>query len=174
MAAREIKAGQRTRAGTPAFTMGTGLGSMGVGPVARRGVQRPFSIALGQACGGLCLLAALLAVARRRVRRVVPAVFWPALAFAAIAVLSVAFGPEPFRLVKKTGRLVWFLFIPVAATLVQTAPRRESLLKAFILGSGVLGLKVVLVNSWKAWRASTRSTRRASPTFPAGSWRWGP
>ncbi|MBU1692723.1 MAG: CPBP family intramembrane metalloprotease [Verrucomicrobia bacterium] len=113
----------------------------------------PFSIALGQTCGGLCLIATLMAVARRRIRLEVPAVFWPALAFAVIAILSVVLGPEPFPLVKKTGRLIWFLFIPVTATLARMAPRRTALLKAFAAGSGVLGLKVVLLNSWKAWQA---------------------
>jgi membrane protease YdiL (CAAX protease family) len=113
----------------------------------------PFSIALGQTCGGLCLIASLMAVARRRIRLEVPAVFWPALAFSVIAILSVVLGPEPFPLVKKTGRLVWFLFIPITATLVRAAGRRTTLLKAFVAGSGVLGLKVALLNGWKAWQA---------------------
>lgn len=115
----------------------------------------PFSIALAQTCGGLGLLCAAVAVARRRLRLGFPRVFWPAAAFAAIAVLSVVLGPEPFRLVKKTGRLLWFLFIPVTAALAPTVPRRTALLKAFAAGSGVLGLKVVLLNSWQAWRAQT-------------------
>ncbi|MBP7828415.1 MAG: CPBP family intramembrane metalloprotease [Kiritimatiellae bacterium] len=115
----------------------------------------PFSIALAQTCGGLCLVCMAAAVARRRLRLEIPRLFWPALAFAVIAVLSVVLGPEPFRLVKKTGRLVWFLFIPAAAMLAPTVPRRTALLKAFALGSGVLGLKIVLLNSWTAWRGES-------------------
>ncbi|HOW96518.1 MAG TPA: CPBP family intramembrane metalloprotease [Kiritimatiellia bacterium] len=115
----------------------------------------PFSIALAQVCGGLGLACAGLAAIRGRLRIAWPLLFWPALAFAAIAVLSVVLGPEPFRLVKKTGRLLWFLLIPVTAALAPTVPRRTALLKAFAAGSGVLGLKIVLLNSWQAWRAQT-------------------
>lgn len=112
-----------------------------------------FSIALGQTLGFPCLILFVAAAASRRVRWVIPPVFWPAFIFSLIALLSVHLGPEPTGALKKTGRLVWFLLIPITASLARTPARRMALLRALAGGAGLLAVKIILWNPWKAWQA---------------------
>jgi len=111
-----------------------------------------FSIALGQAAAVVCFVAFLAALARRQTRLRLPGVGIFALAFIALGFLTSWRGGGAPGLWRRAGELCWWLLLPVAATLASTAERRRRLLRAFLAGTTVLALKVLVWHPWAAWR----------------------
>ena len=112
-----------------------------------------FSIAAGQA---LAVLAAILTVVqscRTAGRRRLPWIFWPALAFCAVAVLSSALGIDPARALPRTRRLLWFAVLLVGAWHVTDVRRMRQVVGALVAGSCLLAAEVCFVHPWQAWRA---------------------
>jgi len=111
-----------------------------------------FSIALGQTLAGLCFAATVVGLAARRVRVRWPVEAWFAVAFAVVALGTVLAGVDPHSLWKKTGKLCWFLLIPVTAMLVRNSGQARALVVAFVTGCVVKGLETTVRNPFLAWR----------------------
>lgn len=111
-----------------------------------------FSIALGQLMAGLCLLLFWIGVIRGGIRVRVPPVMFPALLFISLAVVLSAMEGGGHGLWRRCGKLLWFVLVPVTATLVSGPGRPRQLLWAFFAGGAMLGLKDVLHYPVAAWR----------------------
>ena len=120
-----------------------------------------FSIALGQFFAGLCGAAFIAALIMRQFRLRIPALMWLALAFAVVAVLTTLFGLDSHDLWRKTSKLLWFLLIPVTASLVTTPQRISKLVWAFVWGCGTLAVHVCVWNPYEAWRTPVPDYRTA-------------
>ncbi len=105
-----------------------------------------FSIALGQMFAGLCLAVTAAGLATHRIRFRWPGGAWWAVAFGAVALLSMAMGVDPHHFWGKAGKLLWFLLIPVTATLVRSPERARRLMLAFVAGCAVQGLETCVRN----------------------------
>ncbi len=78
---------------------------------------------------------------------------WCWLAFVAVAALASAFGLNPAHSFGKIDKLIWFMGIPVAATLGTSRLRILALLRAYIYGAMVLALEILVLRVSEAWRA---------------------
>lgn len=110
-----------------------------------------FSIVLAQAAAAVCLALLLGGLISRRVGWRWPMEAWFALAFAIVAVSSIWGGIDPQRVWAKSGKLLWFLFIPAVAMLVRGPGRGRTLVLAFIAGCTVRGLETCIWNPFRAW-----------------------
>lgn len=115
----------------------------------------PFSISLGQMLfgGALLFLAAGLVI-----RRVPPRLAWfgwMTVGFVVFALASAAWGPESSGITRKALGVLWFLVLVPAAVLVASSARFQLMLKAFVLGCGVLAVKLLI---WRPFLAA-RDTR---------------
>ncbi len=110
-----------------------------------------FSIALGQMFAGLCFAASVTGLATRRIMFRWPAEAWFAAAFGAVAVGSTLAGVDPHGLWRKTGKLCWFLLIPVTVMLLRNPGRLRALVLAFVAGCVVKGLETTVRNPVMAW-----------------------
>lgn len=130
-----------------------------------------FAMGFSMPAGRLLLaLAALLLgadVARGRRRLRMPWSAWCWLAFVALATVVTCNGLNPAAGVGKLDKLTWYIGIPVAATLVDTRQRLEQMLRALLLGCGVLALRVVLGNPLAALAASRGWGEAAVATPPS-------
>ena len=111
----------------------------------------PFSIALGQAFAGLCFAATVAGLATRRTPFRWPAEAWFAVAFAGVAVGCTLTGADPHELWRKTGKLCWFLLIPVTVMLVRSSGRMRALVLAFVAGCAIRGIETAVWNPFAAW-----------------------
>ena len=114
-----------------------------------------FSIALGQFCAGVAFLTFVVALTKRQVRFRMPGVAWLWVAFVVVAVATSWHAGGGHGLWKRTGKLLWFVLIPVAASLVRRPDRARKVLWAFLIGCVVLGLKDLIWEPLRAWRAPT-------------------
>ena len=103
-----------------------------------------FSLPAGRAFLGLSLvlLVAHMICAKEMPR--FPPVAWLAVAFIVVAVVVTIFGVNPQLGVPKLRKFIWFIGIPVAATLVTSFLRLSYLLWAFAVGTGVLSLRIIV------------------------------
>ncbi len=90
-----------------------------------------------------------------RIRFPFPAWCW--FSFAVVAVLASAFGVNPSLSFSKISKLIWFMGIPVAATLAISRARIIALLRAYVYGAGVLALDILVLRTWAAWQAGNRA-----------------
>lgn len=103
-----------------------------------------FSISLGQLCVGaalFCLVVGLI------VRRAIPGITWfgwVTVVFVVFALATAAWGPESHGITRKALGVLWFLVLLPAVMLVTSAERFQIMLKAFILGCGVLAVKLLV------------------------------
>lgn len=111
-----------------------------------------FSIALGQMAAGLCFALTAVGFAGRRIRFRWPGSAWWAVAFGAVAVLSIIRGLDPHHLWSKARDLLWFLLIPVTAMLVRSPERARHLILAFVAGCVVQSIETCVGNPIRAWR----------------------
>lgn len=111
-----------------------------------------FSIALGQLFAGLAFLLFLIGIARGRITPRVPAIVWLSAAFTVVAVVTSWKGGGVCGLWGRTGKLLWFMLIPVTASLACRSGRAEKMLWAFLSGCTVLALKDLIGNPIRAWR----------------------
>jgi hypothetical protein len=119
-----------------------------------------FCMGFSMPTGRLFMLAAavLLAVdvAKHRRRLRMPATAWLWLALVALAVVVTANGLNPAKGMGKLDKLMWFMGIPVAASIVDSRGRLWQVLRALILGLAVLALRVCIRNPLNAQAISTR------------------
>ncbi len=112
-----------------------------------------FSLPVGRAF----LLLSLILLITRAVRGggciAFPFSAWCWVAFAVVAALASAFGVNPALSFSKINKLLWFMGIPVAATLATSRLRILVLLRAYIYGALVLSLEILVLRVIEAWRA---------------------
>ncbi len=112
-----------------------------------------FSLPLGRAFLLLSLILLITRAVRGGGRIAFPFSAWCWLAFAAVAALASAFGVNPALSFSKINKLIWFIGIPVAATLATSPLRILALLRAYIYGAIVLALKILVLRVFEAWQA---------------------
>ncbi len=112
-----------------------------------------FSLPLGRVMVGLSLIVLVTDCVKRRRMPAFPPVAWGWLAFLAVAVLASVLGVNPSRSFGKLDKLLWFLAIPISATLVQDRTRVRGVLTAFAAGVGVLALEILIWRPVAAWLA---------------------
>jgi len=112
-----------------------------------------FSLPLGRTFLLLSLILLITRAVRGGGRIAFPFSAWCWLAFAAVAVLVSAFGVNPALSFSKINKLLWFMGIPVAATLATSRSRILVLLRAYIYGALVLSLDILALRVIEAWRA---------------------
>jgi hypothetical protein len=111
-----------------------------------------FSIALGQFLAGIALLLFVFGVATRRIQLALPPVTVVAGLFIVVALVTSIFGGEFQGLWGRCGKLLWFLLIPVTASLLVKPERHRMLILAFLAGCAALGVKDMVVYPVVAWR----------------------
>ncbi len=111
-----------------------------------------FSIALGQVFAGLCFLLFLIGVVQRQIRIHLPSVLLAAGAFIGLAILSSVWGGAWHGLWQRCGKMGWFLLMPVAASLLIQPERELKLIRSFLVGCAVLGIKDLVLYPVLAWR----------------------
>jgi hypothetical protein len=111
-----------------------------------------FSIALGQVFAGLTFLLFLTGLFKGRISGRLPAVVWFAAAFTAVAVATSWRGGGAHGLWGRTGKLLWFMLIPVTASLACRPDRASKVIWAFLLGCVTLALKDLIGNPIRAWQ----------------------
>lgn len=126
-----------------------------------------FSLPLGRL--GLLAAAVFLAVdaakGRRRLR--MPLSGWLWLALAALAVVVTAQGLNPGKGLGKLDKLIWYMGLPVAASVVDSRERLWRVLRALLYGLSVLAARVCLRNPLFAQAISERfAGTRMAMHFP--------
>ncbi len=111
-----------------------------------------FSIALGQLFAGITFLLFLVGWVRGRIALCVPAVLWLVVAFVVVAVATSWRGGGGSGLLGRTGKLLWFVLIPVTASLADRPTRAGKAIWAFLFGCLVLAVKDLVRNPFQAWR----------------------
>lgn len=109
-----------------------------------------FSLPLGRVL--LATSAVLVAVecARSRFRLLVPASAWFALAYVLITVVATLRGVNPDLGLRRLPKLIWFMGLPLAATLVTSPGRLRILVRAYAIGAGVLAWRIFSEHPGKA------------------------
>ena len=114
-----------------------------------------FSIALGQMFAGVCLLFFGMALYKGQIRLVIPRMMLVALAFCVLALSLSWWHGGGAGLWSRCAKLLWFILIPVTASLVAVPGRDRKVVLAFLAGSAVTGLKDLLLYPFLAWRKPT-------------------
>jgi O-antigen ligase len=104
----------------------------------------PFSMPTGRFFVGAAMLLLVVLYFRQRKPLVVPATAWLALLFLGVAALATSVGSDPFLGFRKIDKLLWFMAIPVAATVLTSYRHLLAVLAAYALGSGLLSILTVI------------------------------
>lgn len=131
------------RAGLEGWAFGCLLGTVG-------GIV--FSIALGQVMAGLCFLFFLAAVFRGEARWRMPVAAWLGFAFVVVAVAGSWRMGGVEGLWGRCGKLLWFLLLPVSASLVTSSRRVMQVVWAFLGGGALLALRDLILHPVRAAR----------------------
>ena len=126
-----------------------------------------FSLPLGRL--GLLAAAVCLAVdaARGRCRLRMPLTGWLWLALAVLAAVVTAHGLNPEKGLGKLDKLVWFMGLPVAASVVDSRARLWQVLRALIYGLALQALRICILNPLNALAISERFEKtRMARHFP--------
>jgi hypothetical protein len=127
-----------------------------------------FSLPLGRTFVGISFILMVVDCIRFHYLPRFPFVAWCWFVFFVVAVLASAFGVSPARSFGKIDKLLWFLTIPLTATLVQDWQRLRSLLWACAAGCGILSLEILIVRPIAAWGAM----REAVAAGEVGDYVW--
>ena len=122
-----------------------------------------FSLPLGRIMIGLSFLLLVVDCVKRRRMPAFPPVAWGWLAFLAVAVFASATGVNPERSFGKLDKLFWFVGIPVAATLVRDWARVRTVLTAFVAGTTVLAIEILVWRPFAAWQALQKAVSAGEP-----------
>ena len=95
-------------------------------------------------------------VCRKRRRFHMPASGWLWLALIALAVVVTANGLNPAKGMGKLNKLMWFMGIPVAASIIDSRERLWQVLRALLLGLVVLAVRVCIRNPLGAQAIANR------------------
>ncbi len=112
----------------------------------------PFSLPSSRALLAFSLIGILFR--QKAVPLVLPRVFWLWMAFVLIAVLASWQGLDPAASLGDCSKLLWFMGIPVAATLVSSRTRTVQVLAAYICGALVRSLDILIVRMLAAARSA--------------------
>lgn len=110
-----------------------------------------FSLPVGRLFLLLSLVCLLASPMRRQWR--FPVTGWLWLAFLVVAFWASATGVNPGRSLGKFDKLIWFMGIPVACSLVNTNKRFRQMLISFVIGSCILALDVIVIRGIESWNA---------------------
>ncbi len=113
----------------------------------------PFSLPLGRILFAISLVLLVVHLVREKERPSVSAAGWLALAFVLATIWATAIGLDPRKGFKELDKLVWFVVIPVAATLVSSSRRLTRLLRGYAVGSLILCGRLFA----KAWEAGAEA-----------------
>lgn len=102
----------------------------------------PFSLPVGRILFGISLGLLAADCVRRRRRPRVPGVAWFGFVFFSAALVSALVGVDPPHSLRELDKLLWFLAIPVYATLVTSSTRLTAIVGAYAAGTGVLSLRL--------------------------------
>ncbi len=105
-----------------------------------------FSMPMGRLFMAVALAGLVVDVVRGRRKLRMPASAWLWLALVALAVVVTVNGLNPQKGVGKLNKLMWFMGIPVAASLVDSRERLRRVLRALLYGFGVLAVRVCIRN----------------------------
>lgn len=119
-----------------------------------------FSIVLGQVMAGICFLCFAVALIRGKVKWRIPVFAWPGAVFIGVAVAGSLWMGGGAGLWGRTGKLLWFLLLPVTFSLVQSPRRVMQMVWAFLAGGMILALKDLVMHP-------IRAARDPLPTFMA-------
>lgn len=134
-----------------------------------------FTIAFSLPLGRLLLAVSLVLIAAHLIRErrlpVIPLVAWIGFLFVVVAVVVTVFGVRPSIGVPKLRKLLWFIAIPVSATLISSPHRLSRLLGAYAVGTGVLSVWTCVMNPIQAMGAvrSGEAVNFMSALISAGS-----
>lgn len=103
-----------------------------------------FSLPLGRTMVGFALIALIGDRIRSRRLPAFPLTAWAWLAFFGVAAVASAKGVNPSHSFQRLDKLLWFLAIPITATVAHDWQRVRGLLTAFAAGVGVLALEVLV------------------------------
>lgn len=131
----------------------------------------PFSLPSGRVALALGLVLLIVHGIRTRRAPVVPPVAWAGLVFIVIAVVVTVFGVDPALGVPKLRKLMWFVAMPVAATLLCTPSRFARFMLCFALGTTTLAVQTCIRNPIRAQAAvaAGRATDLAAAIIDQGS-----
>lgn len=119
-----------------------------------------FSIVLGQIMAGVCFLCLARALIRRDVSWKMTELAWLGAAFVGVAMAGSAWAGGVAGLWGRTGKLLWFLLLPVTVSLVRTPQRAMQVVWAFLGGGVILALRDLVMHP-------IRATRDPVPDFMA-------
>jgi len=103
-----------------------------------------FSLPAGRTFMALALVLLIVRFFKTRKPLVMPATGWAALAFIAVAIASTAFGESPALGFRKIDKLVWFMAIPVTATVITSYRHLSGMMAAYVFGCGVLSVMTLI------------------------------
>ncbi|MDD4871727.1 MAG: O-antigen ligase family protein [Kiritimatiellae bacterium] len=112
-----------------------------------------FSMPTGRSFLSISLFLLLVHLFKVRKTLLLPVSFWFWLVFVIVAVFSTAFGLNPEEGFKKMEKLMWFVGIPICATLVTSLQRLSSVLAAYAMGTGVEALRTIVIHPIQAIKA---------------------
>lgn len=118
-----------------------------------------FSLPLARVAVLAALVLTLRDVFRGRRRWRFPATGWAWVAYLLVAIVTTALVAAtntddrilPHKGLSKLPKLVWFLALPVVPTLVDSRDRFRRVVTAFVLGTGIEALRVLVGNTLGAW-----------------------
>ena len=114
-----------------------------------------FSLPLGRVLLALALVGLAIDVATGKRRLRMPLSGWLWIATFALAAVVTHFGVNPAKGMHRLPKLLWYIGIPIAASIVDSREKAWSLVRAFVLGTGILAARVLLCNIPAAMAATT-------------------
>ena len=109
-----------------------------------------FTLPGGRWLLGASVVLTVIQLVRERRAPAFPAVAWLGLTCILIAVCTTIWGMNPARGIPKLTKLIWFIGIPLCATLVTGPSRIWMLVRAYACGCGVLGVLTCVRHTVKA------------------------
>lgn len=112
-----------------------------------------FSMPAGRSFMALALVFLIVDLVKRQQFPVFSVSTWIAVAFMAVAVWATINGANPDIGVKKLRKLLWYIGIPVIATLVSARGNVFSVLSGYSLGVGILSIRNMCISISRGIRA---------------------
>ncbi len=114
----------------------------------------PFSLPAARLFLALTLLALLIHRGSRPYRLRLTASFWFWMLYTLTALYASWQGLDPVYSLENCTKFLWFMGIPIAATLVRNRQDTIQVLQAYVLGALVRSLDILLVRVWEAYQAA--------------------
>ena len=123
-----------------------------------------FSLPLGRALLAVSLVALAIDIARGRKRLRIPATAWLWIALSVLAAVVTYYGVNPAKGLHRLPKLLWYIGIPIAASAVDSREKAWAVVRAFVLGTGVLALRL-LAGTIPAAMAAADEINEATAAF---------